>query len=200
MSIANICFRYPEKYGAIKKNHLSLALNLWKIDRKESIQLSHEKNIFSFLITRHPFERILSAFRFKNWTTTPAIKRFMKEKQTEDLSFKLFIEFLVETPVRLFDIHWMPIYLTCKPCLVDYKFIGNTDTMKEDSEKIRKKIGVKRSLPLDHVQPSGNSKTKIHKFYSDFDKKLLDKLYNIYEMDFILFGYSPDEYYEIVQT
>ena len=166
----------------------------------KSIKLSQNKEVFSFLITRHPFERILSAFRFKDWTSTPSIKRYMKEKQTKILTFKLFIEYLVQTPVRSLNIHWMPIYLTCKPCLVDYKFIGNTDTMKEDSEIILKKIGVKGSLPLSHVQPSGNSKIKIQEFYSDFDKDLLDKLYKVYEMDFLLFGYRADEFYNFVKN
>ena len=118
----------------------------------------------------------------------------MKDRNAMKLTFNMFIEYLVETPLSKYDIHWVPMYLTCKPCLVKYKIIGRTDSIKEDSEAILREIGVNRSLPVAHAQPGGNSKVKIQEFYADFDRELLTKLYKVYEMDFILFGYSSYEY------
>ena len=149
---------------------------------------------------RQPFERILSAFRFTDWTSYPEIKHFMTDRNAEKLTFKMFIEYLVQTPLDKYDIHWVPIYLTCKPCLVRYKMIGRTDTIKEDSEAILREIGVNRTLPIAHAQPGGNSKVKIQEFYSDFDRELLVKLYKIYKMDFLLFGYYNDEYFGLLET
>ena len=116
----------------------------------------------------------------------------MKSKNVDQLTFKVFIEYLVETPMRSFDIHWVPIYLTCKPCLVNYTFIGKTETMAKDSKAILERIGVNRSLTVANAQADGHSGAKLHQFFSDLDKELLEKLYKVYEMDFVLFGFSPN--------
>ena len=72
--------------------------------------------------------------------------------------------------------------------------------MAEDSEAILNKIGVNRALPTVNAVKEGHSSGKIEEFYSSFDKDLMEKLYKIYEMDFILFGYSPDEYFKVVRN
>ena len=119
----------------------------------------------------------------------------MNNSNVDQLTFKSFIEYLVEMPIRKFDVHWLPIYLTCKPCLISYDFIAKTETMEEDGKAILKKIGVNRTITTVNAASGGNTQDKIREYYSDFDRELLRKLYKIYEMDFILFDYSPDEYF-----
>ena len=109
----------------------------------------------------------------------------------------MFIEYLVDAPLKSYDIHWVPVYLTCKPCLVDYDFIAKTDSMEEDSKAILTKLGLNSSLTVANAQAEGNSGAKIKEFFADLDRELLEKLYKLYEMDFVLFGYSPHEYYSV---
>ena len=43
----------------------SLLEELWKTGVDEAVEASDRDNVFSFIITRNPYERILSAYRLK---------------------------------------------------------------------------------------------------------------------------------------
>ena len=47
-----------------------------------------------------------------------------------------------------------------------------------------------------HVTKGGTDKKTI-KYFSQLDKDLLHKLYNVYKVDFDFFGYSMDEFSRI---
>ena len=146
-------------------------------------------------------------FHFRNKysyiKSRPDVKKFVIDQTDEkNLTFKVFIEYLVELPLKKFDIHWLPIYLTCKPCLISYDLIAKTETMARDSEAILREIGITdkcKRLSAVNAQPGGHSSSKIKDFFSYLDRELVEKLYKVYEMDFILFDYSPNEYFDVVQ-
>ena len=70
--------------------------------------------------------------------------------------------------------------------------------MSDDSKEILKRIGVKKELPYHHITRGKSSDKTAEKFYAELDKNTLDRLYKLYEMDFILFDFSSDEYYNYV--
>ena len=54
-----------------------------------------------------------------------------------------------------------------------------------------------------HWKPVFSGKTSdqtVEKYYGELDRKTLDRLYKMYEMDFLLFDYSPLSFYEYVQN
>ena len=67
------------------------------------------------------------------------------------------------------------------------------DTVVDDSKEILKRIGIERRLLIDR-----SSDKTAEKYYSELNTSTLDRLYNFYELDFILFDFSPDEYYDFV--
>ena len=71
--------------------------------------------------------------------------------------------------------------------------------MPEDSREILKRIGVKEQLPFDHVTHGKTSDQKVENYYSELDIETLDRLYKLYEMDFLLFNFSSIRFYNIVQ-
>ena len=41
---------------------------------------------------------------------------------------------------------------------------------------------------------------EIEEYFSQLDKDTLDKLYKVYEMDFVLFNYTIDSFYPLVKN
>ena len=76
--------------------------------------------------------------------------------------------------------------------------IFRVDTMAGDSEEILKRIEVEEKLSHTHVTRGKTSDQTVEKYYSELDVRTLDRLYKLYEMDFILFDFSPKMYYNYV--
>ena len=71
--------------------------------------------------------------------------------------------------------------------------------MQEDSKEILKRIEVEKELPFTHVTRGKTSDQTVEKYYAELDTVTLDRLYKLYEMDFLLFDFSPDDFYAYVQ-
>ena len=71
--------------------------------------------------------------------------------------------------------------------------------MQEDSKEILKRIGVEKELPFAHVTRGKTSDQTVEKYYAELDTITLERLYKLYEMDFVLFDYNPDSFYELVK-
>ena len=189
--------RYPEvefpedsKQSGLKHEML---INLWKVwNIEEAIDASSERNVFSFMISRNPYERILSAYRdfYVDFSNDVYIKEFLKLKKTDKLTFKYFIEFLVDLPIHLFNFHLMPMYLLCKPCQMKYDILGRMDSLHEDSQKILNRLGINQTLAHDHPTEGGCSKGKLEEYYSEISHDVMKKFNKRYDMDFILFDYK----------
>lgn len=169
----------------------------------------------TILFVRHPFERILSAFRDK--LEDPAVKGrqfneyyynkygrrvvmyYRKEKITGP-SFKYprfseFVDFLLEREIRYDDEHWAPFFKECTPCHIHYNFIGHFETLYWDIHLLANKTNLvdKWDDQTDYFQSSTYKKVS-EEYFATIDRDKIKKLYNRYKIDFELFGYSPDEY------
>ena len=72
--------------------------------------------------------------------------------------------------------------------------------MKADSEVILNKIGIEEELQVTHVSGGKGSDQTLKEYYSQLDIKLLNQLYKLYELDFLLFNYTIDSYLPYVTT
>jgi len=199
----------------------------WTIQTKtEEMLYGTNDRLFSFMVARHPFERILSAYRDKFFLNLDyshdvfernkvqrfyklygreILKKYRKTQPTEPKyknapTFREFIDYLVDLPLRRLDSHWLPTYFQCMPCHIKYDILGRIDTMPEDSREILKRIGVKKQLPFAHVTQGKTSDQTVENFCAELDTATLDRLYKLYEMDFLLFNFSPDRFYKLVQS
>ncbi|XP_030850431.1 carbohydrate sulfotransferase 11-like isoform X1 [Strongylocentrotus purpuratus] len=156
------------------------------------------QNYTKFVFVRHPFTRILSAFRNKlapnisfffrhgdekeQWVSKYG-KQIIKSyrgnsearrvssnwKQEYDLTFSEFIRFLVDADTDSYNKHWSDIYSMCLPCDIDYDIIGKYETINEDADFV---------LRLANIDPDITfPKPNLSSMTNSSDPTLADKFY-----------------------
>lgn len=187
-----------------------------------------------FMIVRHPFERIVSAYRDKLENLNigkehgiehfyqkygrkivakyrqeghgpPPADRYSQDKDNPALpppkgiepTFEEFVRYLINTDLVYYaDDHWMPYYLHCTPCLVDYDVIAKFETLERDQRYIiqKRKLEKKIEVSWKHLTKGKKTAETVKKYFATITKEQLLKLYEKYRIDFELFNYSIDDY------
>merc|ERR1711971_1382315 len=143
------------------------------------------QDTFRFMVVRHPFERILSAYRDKledlerdidardGFYYTMYGKHIVAEYRQQEAknsteenlgrepTWREFVTYLLNTPVTKFDEHWMPIWMLCSPCIVKYDVIAKMETFSEDT---------------------------IADYFSQLTQSEVGALFRKYQLDFELYG------------
>nr|XP_008194856.1 PREDICTED: carbohydrate sulfotransferase 11 [Tribolium castaneum]XP_015836457.1 PREDICTED: carbohydrate sulfotransferase 11 [Tribolium castaneum] len=160
----------------------------------------------TFIMVRHPFERLLSAYRNKFETTytqyfrvrygKDIIRKYRKNATKTDLetgrnvSFREFVLYILDGGAAANE-HWAPIYDLCQPCSLNYTFIGRYETLGEDSRALLDMIGAP-SLTFPYTKPS-NTAYKLKRYFQQLSMSDIQRLYKQYEYDFKLFGYNLED-------
>ncbi|XP_019881593.2 carbohydrate sulfotransferase 11 [Aethina tumida] len=217
----NILAGYKPKF--LKKSKLvPMTLARQKYPRP-SLQGLREafNNSVSFLIARHPLERLLSAYRDKLQFALPhthhkklgneiVAKYRNKLRNKEDRgkpqqrwpSFPEFVEYLVDSVKNgeRLDMHWTPITEFCTPCMFNFQIIAHTETLQEDQTYLIKKSKLEHLIePQWKNAGRGTTSVQISKYYSQLTRSQILQLYHIYRYDFELFNYSLNGYLELGQ-
>ncbi|XP_077990769.1 carbohydrate sulfotransferase 11-like [Glandiceps talaboti] len=157
----------------------------------------------TFLFVRHPFSRLLSAFRDK-FEDIPDMSRLRKyspivKKATGrrdsslTIKFEEFVRYLLKTDPSTYDIHWLPMHIACHLCFLEYDVIGKYETFAKDTDYVMKLINADGVLSFPYYAPhatNSSSDDVIKQYYNRLTKTEIQKLYKIYEWDFKLFGYE----------
>lgn len=159
-----------------------------------------------FTFSRHPFSRVLSAYRNKlvsaNSELVPKYKEAISKANNftvvkNRLSFKDFVKYLLSVNPSRYNSHWNLIYHRCTPCAIDYDIIGNFETLNEDAMYILKTIYADNITVFPSYaghRTNSSSTDTLREFYSQISKEDRYALYRKYEMDFQLFDYDADMY------
>ncbi|XP_050499925.1 carbohydrate sulfotransferase 11-like isoform X2 [Diabrotica virgifera virgifera] len=161
-----------------------------------------------FLVARHPFERLLSAYQNKFLDNSPnnkyfklrygkhIIGKYRQHPSKEDLqtganvTFREFIQYLIKEGVRTNE-HWAPIYDLCLPCTLNYTFISHYETINDDSSTILRMV--KAPNLLFPVTRSKRTKDNLRFYFQQLSIYEIEFLYKLYEADFKLFGYGLED-------
>jgi len=176
-----------------------------------------------FVVVRHPFERLMSAYvdklqsydrdlkyrggyyyamygadivtkyRPKYQEKFPKNPLFMRKEP----SFVEFVEYLLETPVTLYDEHWKPQFLLCPPCHFKFDVIVKMETFDRDTQFILQQRGLEGRVSLRRSHSSGSSdrtgREESHQtraFFSQLSQQMVKALYDKYRLDFLMFDYN----------
>ncbi|XP_076268359.1 carbohydrate sulfotransferase 11-like isoform X1 [Rhynchophorus ferrugineus] len=167
----------------------------------------------SFLIVRHPLERLLSAYRDKIQYAVPGsvhrklgkeiIRKYRKKTAHEAPIYPTYPEFVdwLVGSVRngqTLDMHWTPIVEFCTPCMFNIQIVAHTETLEEDQAYLIKRAGLESVIkPQWKNAGKGSTTAQIFKHYSQLTRSQILQLYHIYRFDFELFNYSLNGYLEL---
>ncbi|XP_021928309.1 carbohydrate sulfotransferase 11-like isoform X1 [Zootermopsis nevadensis] len=234
----NLCLLagYSEEY--IAENHKQinqLAREAFpELDHTEAEEAFH--STLKLMVVRHPFERLLSAYRDKlentrigseqgtahfylkygsrivakfrqggNGTRTQSLLKpgqylwdpQLPEPAGFEPTFKEFVRYLIDVDVILYsDDHWIPFYLFCTPCLLNYDIISKVETMLRDQVYVIRAAGLQGLIRprWKHKTYSEDGKETSRRYFSQLSKQEVKRLYEKYKLDFELFDYKVDDY------
>ncbi|XP_037540089.1 carbohydrate sulfotransferase 12-like [Nematolebias whitei] len=169
-----------------------------------------------FLFVRDPFIRLISAYRDKFLGEDPSFYGYVKtvmrlyNKQSYmpfnvKLAHKLgvrpsfynFIQYLVDPQTEKkepYEPHWRQMYRLCHPCLIEYDFIGNQETLKDDAQMLLKMLKLEDSINFPPVYENTTTPDSVLSWFRTVSVEDRRRLYELYEQDFRLFGYRrPSE-------
>jgi hypothetical protein len=173
-------------------------------------------NGVTMIFVRHPFERLLSAFRdkledpsvqghkFNEYYYNKHGRRIVMHYRKNHNSvtgptwkyprFSEFVDYVLGKDLRYDDEHWSPYYKECTPCHINFTFVGHFETLYWDLHLLANKTGLAQwDDKTDYFQSATYRKVS-EEYFATVEKEAIRKLYKRYKLDFELFGYSPDEY------
>lgn len=175
------------------------------------------KRYTKFLFVRDPFVRLISAFRskfeleneeFYRRFAVPMLRRYsnrtglpasVREAFGAGLrvSFRHFIQYLLDPHTEQlapFNEHWRQVHRLCHPCQIDYDFVGKLETLDQDAAQLLRLLKVDGRL---HFPPSYRNRTASsweEDWFAQIPLAWRRQLYQLYEADFVLFGYPKPEH------
>ena len=171
-----------------------------------SKQQSLLRDFKSFLFVRHPFERLLSAYRNKFLTKnqdnyqkrygTYIISKYRHGASAEEVKsgmgvrFEEFLLWLLDTNNQ--DIHWDFHNNICQLCTLRYHYIGLMDTFEEDSRNILSKLFQSNMTGVfPHSNPSHeNSRDVLRRYFMQIPPDTIDRTKRKYDIDFKMFNFT----------
>uniref|UniRef100_A0A2D4N9D5 Carbohydrate sulfotransferase n=1 Tax=Micrurus spixii TaxID=129469 RepID=A0A2D4N9D5_9SAUR len=182
----------------IHKTNLLKRLSSYPSKKQAELLNSFTKVMF----TRHPLERLVSAYRDKllhgesYYATTVAneIKALFRKdnKFTGAVTFQEFVNYVVTKSDEDLDVHWKPMFQLCDPCNIHYDILGKYETLEEDVSHTLSRIGVAEIVryPDSKFYTQRTNKNFTIQYLKKLDWNQMQKLTKVYQTDFSLFNYS----------
>ena len=167
------------------------------------------KNYFKFMVVRHPFDRLLSAYLDKFSAANKIYaKQYAKvlhskfggqlEIDSKGIAFPTFEQFLylvLTEPVTFRNHHWLNYNDYCHPCFIQYDYVVYMETFEDDIDIILGHFdsdGSRFELPVNgYVRRARKDRLQeTSAFFKKIDRRIIDKLLSVYRQDFQVFGYT----------
>jgi len=198
----------------IKGNESHVPKAFKTLNQYNITEIAHKLRYYmKFMFVRHPYERLLSAYRnklehtysdyFRNRFGRKIVKQLRQNPTNEslekghDVTFSEFLIYITTLNTsdhkKEFNEHWRPIYDLCLPCLVDYDLIGKYETLHNDAQLVLWKARVMDLIKFpkrEETYSNQPSSDLIWQYYSNISQSLIDRIATIYSEDLQLFQYS----------
>lgn len=110
-----------------------------------------------------------------------------------------FVDYIIDTELESYgDDHWMPYYLFCTPCSLNYSLVAKVETLYQDQLFAFEKLGLSQ-LIKPHWKHKVGISTAARIYFKQLNISQVNRLYHKYKLDFEMFAYSVDEYFKFTQ-
>lgn len=173
---------------------------------RNDVKASDLASAFKVMFVRHPFERLVSFFEDKTRRTVPTGKYFYYrywndamvrfrgaenvDRRKDLIAFEEFVDLLLSIRPSNYDLHWQRYSDRCEPCLVPYDFVGTL----EDVPVMYSALGMTNRSQLWANKGPSDTKNVSLSYFARLPRSKVERLYSIYAVDFMMFGYSAEDY------
>jgi hypothetical protein len=183
---------------------VELARRGYKRPTVEEVQTAM-KTYISFIVGRNPLKRLVSCYREKiavkgsllHELGTRIMMKYRNRLPADEErpTFLEFVQHVIEDHSKSdrMDMHWEPVYRFCSPCQFNFTFIIKMETFSRDQKHVMEKSGIIHRVAQrqDNVGPGGPTSPEMTRAHmKTLPREFFDKLVDIYEVDFALFGYK----------
>ena len=115
-------------------------------------------------------------------------------------TFNQFLRYVVKHGLNEVNEHWDLYTKTCSPCSANYTVIGRLETSRQDLEFILRESNLGQyagEVEKQHETQGGPSINWRETYFSQVPCSLLKDVYEMYKLDFELFGYDPEEHLKL---
>ncbi|CAG2103740.1 unnamed protein product [Medioppia subpectinata] len=179
-----------------------------------SAEIAHRlRTYLKFMFARHPYERLLSAYRnklertysdyFRNRFGRKIVRQYRPTATNEsldrghDVTFAEFLSYVSQLNhtdhKREFNEHWRPVFDLCLPCAIDYDVIGKYETLHSDVQLVLRRAGIGHLIQFptrSDTYSNQPSSDLLNQYYNNISDRLLDKIADVYHEDLQLFQYD----------
>ena len=180
--------------------------------------------ILSFSFVRHPFERLVSAYKNKFGENTKEFNRNYYPRVFSwwfkgERSFSSFVDLVLyqfrrscnpnntnasridtncsdATCEDKIDTHWRPFTFKCSYCDINYDLIGRMETWNDDLNYIIRKRGLEKYISASSNQNPSNVRTEemTKEYFDTLSQKQKEDLFHMFRLDFEMFNYDAEKY------
>ena len=129
--------------------------------------------------------------------------KYVTDIEQSDLpTFTQFLRYIAKHGQNGMNDHWNSYTRTCNPCIANYAVIGHLETSQMDQRLILEssKLGeFADKVVKQHETKGGPSVNYRDTFFSQVTCDILHVIYELYKLDFDLFGYDPNEHFQLCQ-
>ena len=170
-------------------------------------EITHKLKYYTkFMFVREPMERLVSAYKDKFSSSSVFYRETIGKyiikahrvnasdeslKRGHDVTFSEFVRFLL-TQNKLgnpLDWHWDLQSRVCKPCLVDYDFIGKQETFTEDIAELFKMTHIENVFIENNYKSKNTTSDSMQQTFADITDREKRQLIEMYFVDYTMFGY-----------
>ncbi|MDJ0594698.1 MAG: sulfotransferase family protein [Pleurocapsa sp. MO_226.B13] len=192
-----------QEMSIIHNKKQSLLLSPSDVGLDKFCEMLKDKSIFKFGFVRNPYTRILSAFLSKmKWRESPYRKKIahiLKIDIDSDIPFNQFVYAISQQSEFEMDPHWRPQTIQLFQDLVTYDFIGFFENFERDLHKALNYIALNKNnqnylaeSQTENINMKGRKTSANNKLEDFYDSEIQSLVKNIYQNDFLNFGYSFD--------